>query len=170
MTDQISALEARLQALEDVAAIKDLKARYLRGCDRQRPEDVRDTLIPDAVIAYEGFPEFRDRDSFVDIFAQMGCQPGIFDMHHAANPEITLEATDRATGKWALFFQNINLATRAVTQMGVEYADVYVRRDGRWWIAETRTKRTSFLAQLIGEDGVPKVTAMGEATGAFGES
>lgn len=168
MSSDLAALERRIQAPEDIAAIKDLKARYLRGCDLQQPEEVRDTLTPDAVVAYEGFPEFTNRDAFVDVFTQMGCQPGIFDMHHGANPVITLAGDDRATGQWSLFFQNIHLANRTIIQMGVEYDDVYVRRDGRWWIAETRTRRTSFLMQTIGEDGVPRVGAFGEAPGAFG--
>ena len=165
---QAEQLAARVQALEDMVAIRDLKARYLRGCDLQQPEDVRDTLLPDAIVAYEGFPEFTSRDAFVDVFAQMGCQPGIFDMHHGANPVLTLDGSDRATGRWSLFFQNINVANRTVIQMGVEYDDVYVRRENRWWIAETRTKRTSFLMQTVEADGSTKVAAFGEAPGAFG--
>src|ERR1700758_601102 len=145
MTSDMADLERRLRALEDLSAIKDLKARYLRGCDQKQPEEVRDCLLPDgAVIAYEGFPEFTDRDSFVEAFRTMGCVDGVYDIHHGANPEIELTGPDSATGKWALFFQNINLAQRSVLQMGVEYDDDYVRRDGRWWIARTATKRTSF--------------------------
>lgn len=164
-------LEERIQALEDIGAIKDLKARYLRACDSQRPDDVRDTLVPEgAIVAYEGFPEFSDRNGFVEVFKQMGCQPGIFDMHHAANPDITLTGADEATGKWALYFNNINLAQRSIMQMGVEYDDRYVRRDGRWWISETRTKRMSFLMQVVDEDGIPKVTVMGDPPEAFGDN
>jgi len=165
---QLASLAARVQALEDTAAIRDLKARYLRGCDLQQPEEVRDTLLPEAVVAYEGFPAFNSRDAFVEVFAQMGCQPGIFDIHHGANPVIALDGEDRATGQWSLFFQNINVANRTIIQMGVEYDDVYVRRDGRWWIAETRTRRTSFLMQTVDADGATKVAAFGEAPGAFG--
>jgi hypothetical protein len=163
MASTIEQLEQRLRALEDIAAIKDLKARYLRSCDLQRPDDVRDCLLPEAVIAYEGFPQFNDRDSFVDIYRQMGCQPGIFDMHHGVNPEITLTGADSAKGIWSLFFQNINLGNRTVTQFGVEYDDDYVRRDGRWWIARSASRKTSVLVQMIGGDGVPKVQALGRS-------
>lgn len=160
-------LEARLRALEDLAEIQSLKARYLRGCDLQQPDDVRATLLPEAVVAYEGFPVFDNRDAFVQVFAEMGCQPGIYDMHHGSNPEIEVKG-DRATGKWALFFQSINLTTRTITQMGVEYDDVYLRRDGVWLIAETRTRRTSFLGQSVGEDGILRVVTMGEPPATFG--
>lgn len=160
---RLQQVEMRLARLEDDRAIRDLKARYLRACDLKDPEAVRDTLIPDgAVIAYDGFPTFDNRDAFVDVFRTMGCQAGIYDIHHSANGIIEFVNSDRATGKWALYFHNINLATRSLTQMGVEYADVYIRRAGRWWIAETRTRRTSFLHHSVDAQGVPTVTKMGE--------
>jgi SnoaL-like domain len=121
------------------------------------------------VIAYEGFPAFDSRDAFVEVFAQMGCQPGIYDIHHATNGVITFESDARAKGLWSLHFQTIILANRSVTQMGVEYQDVYVKQGGRWWIAETRTTRTLFLGQTIGADGTPNVFALGESPVAFGD-
>ena len=164
-------IEARLQRLESDRAIRDLKARYLRCCDLKDPDGVRDTLVAEgAVIAFEGFPRFDSRDAFVDIFRQMGCQPGIFDIHHGANGVIAFDGPDRATGNWSLYFHNVNLTARTLTQMGVEYDDVYVRQGGRWWIAETHSQRTSFLMHAVGDDGLPKVAAMGEAAGAYGEA
>lgn len=162
-------IEERLERLEDDRAIRDLKARYLRACDTKDPETVRETLLPEgAVIAYEGFPTFDNRDDFVGIYAQMGCAPGIFDIHHGANGIISFESATRATGKWSLYFHNINLSARTLTQMGVEYDDVYVKQDGRWWIAETRSRRTSCLIHSVGDGGGAKVTAMGEAPETFG--
>jgi hypothetical protein len=163
-------IEERLQRLEDDRAIRDLKARYLRACDLKQPEAVRDTLLPDgAVIAYDGFPPFDNRDDFVAIYAQMGCSPGIYDIHHAANGILTFDSDTRATGLWSLYFHNINLASRTLTQMGVEYDDVYVKQDGRWWIAETRSRRLSCLIETVDAEGQARVTVMGEAPAAFGE-
>lgn len=161
-------LEERITRLEDDRAIRDLKARYLRACDTKDPETVRDTLLPNALIAYEGFPEFRTRDAFVDVYAAMGCAPGIFDIHHGANGIIELESATRAVGRWSLLFHNINLASSTLTQMGVEYDDVYVKQDGRWWIAETRSRRLSCLIQKVGTDGAVQVNVMGEAPASFG--
>ncbi|MCP5395269.1 MAG: nuclear transport factor 2 family protein [Sphingomonadaceae bacterium] len=162
-------LEERLQRLEDDRAIRDLKARYLRACDSQDPATVRDTLLPEAKIAFEGFPPFDSREPFVAVYEQFGCQPGIFDIHHAANGVITFDGPDRATGQWALTFHNVNLAQRTLTQFGVEYDDVYVREGGRWWIAETRSRKKSALVQSVDEDGNARVVLMGEDKGAFGE-
>lgn len=163
-------LEERLQRLEDDRAIRDLKARYLRACDTKDPDTVLDTLAPKgAVIAYEGFPPFDNREDFVAIYRQMGCSPDIFDIHHAANGIITFESDTRARGQWSLYFHNINLAGRALTQMGVEYDDVYVKEGGRWWIAETRSRRTSCLIHSVDEAGNAKVAVMGAAPATFGE-
>lgn len=162
-------LEERLQRLEDDRAIRDLKARYLRACDTKAPETVRDCLLPEgAVIAYDGFPPFDNRDAFVAVYAEMGCAPGIFDIHHGANGVIEFDGPDRARGRWSLLFHNINLASRTLTQMGVEYEDRYLKADGRWWIAETRSRRLSCLIHSVDADGRPTVAVMGEAPETFG--
>jgi len=163
MQDRMAALEQRLAALEDQRAIKALKYRYLRACDRKRPADVLDCLDPDrAVIAYEGFPRFESREAFVQIFEQMGCKPTIIDMHHGENPEITITGADSAKGVWDLFFQSIDTQAGTVLQMGCEYSDDYTRKGGRWWISETATKRTSFLLQKQQPDGTLAVIVMGD--------
>lgn len=162
-------LEERLQRLEDDRAIRDLKARYLRACDTKDHEAVHDCLLPDAAIRYEGFPEFDNRDDFVAIYRQFGCVPGVFDMHHAANGIIAFTGDDTATGQWSLTFQTIILANRSVTQFGIEYDDTYVRQSGRWWIAETASRRKSVLVQTVDESGQVTVVALGESDAAFGE-
>src|SRR5688572_22690821 len=157
-------LARRVRRLESERAIRELKARYLRACDLKDPEGVRDTLDPSgAVIEFEGFPRFDDREAFVAVYREFGCAPGVFDIHHGANGVIEFVSEDEANGRWSLLFHNINLAARTLTQMGIEYEDRYVARGGRWWIAETRSRRTSFLAQAVGEDGIARVLTMGQA-------
>lgn len=161
-------IEERLQRLEADRAIRDLKARYLRACDDKQPDMVRDCLLPDAAIRFEGFPPFNNREDFVEIYRQFGCVPGVFDIHHAANGVIDFSGSDRATGQWALTFHTINLAQRTITQFGIEYEDVYVREGGRWWIAETLSRRKSVLVQAVDAEGGMRVVALGESEEAFG--
>lgn len=159
----LAALEQRLARLEDDRAIRDLKARYLRACDAKDVGTLRETLLPDgAVIAFDGFPPLDGRDAFVALYSQMACTPGVFDIHHGANGVITFDGADRALGQWSLLFHSINLANRTITQMGVEYEDHYVKQNGRWWIAETRSQRRSCLIQTVDEAGTPTITVMGE--------
>jgi len=158
-----------LQRLEDDRAIRDLKARYLRACDTKDVEVVRDCLLPQgAVIEFDGFPPFDDRDAFVQAYQEMGCAPGIFDIHHGVNGVIRFDGPDIASGQWSLLFHNINLTGRTLTQMGVEYEDTYVRESGRWWIAVTRSRRLSCLIHSVDEAGLSSVSVMGEAPASFG--
>lgn len=161
-------IEERLQTLEDDRAIRDLKARYLRACDTKDTETVRDCLAIDAVIMFDGFPPIEGRDAFVEVYQQMGCGPGIFDIHHGANGIVTIESETRASGKWSLFFHNINLEARTLTQMSVEYDDVYIKQGERWKIAEMRTKRLSCLVHQVDEAGQAKVSVMGTPPETFG--
>jgi hypothetical protein len=162
-------LEERLQRLEDDRAIRDLKARYLRACDSQDPDTVADCLLPDVKVSFEGFPPFANRDDFVAVYRQFGCAPGIHDIHHAANGVITFDSAEQARGQWALSFHNINLAARTLTQFGIEYDDLYVKRDGRWWIAETVSRKKSVLVQVVDEHGNARVAEMGHSDAAFGK-
>lgn len=162
-------MEVRLQRLEDDRAIRDLKASYLRAADTKDVEAMRICFTADATIAFDGFPVFTDRESFLSVYRDMACVPGIFDIHHGANGVIAFDGDGRATGRWSLLFHNINLAARSLTQMGVEYDDAYIRGgDGRWRIVETRSRRLSTLVQQVDECGHPIVTMMGEMTEDFG--
>lgn len=161
MTDPT--LEQRVAALEDLAAIQALKWRYLRACDDKRPDDVRDCLLPDAVIDFEGFPLFTNRESFVDTFLQMGCRPNIVDMHHGQNPVVELTGPDTARGFFDCYFFQIDTETRRLVQLAVSYDDSLVRRDGRWWIARTVSRRRSMLVQAIGEDLVGRFAIVGRS-------
>ena len=156
MSDNRS-VEQRLADLEDREAIKVLKWRYLRACDTKRPDVVRDCFTPDAVIDYEGFPLFTDREAFVDIYTQFGCQPNIVDMHHGQNPVVELTGPDAAKAEFDCYFFQIDTATRRMVQLAVSYDDEFVRRDGRWFISRTVSRRRSMLAQEIGEDAVARI-------------
>lgn len=163
-------IEKRVQLLEDDRAIRDLKARYLRAADGKDIDTIRSCFLEDAIIEFDGFPRFEAREPFLDIYQQMACVPGIFDIHHGANGVVRFDGDNLAAGQWSLLFHNINLEARMLTQMGVDYDDVFHKDDaGKWWISETRSRRTSALVHQIDEAGQPTVTVMGEMTGAFGE-
>nr|WP_255630611.1 nuclear transport factor 2 family protein [Novosphingobium sp. FKTRR1] len=162
VTASLEQISARLAALEDKEEIRALKARYLRACDLKDPDTVRDCFAPGPIrIAYQNFPEFTDRDAFVAVYREMGCQPGVYDIHHATNWEIALTGADSATGKWSLNFRTILTGPRHIVRLAVEYDDTYCRKDGRWWIAETVSTITSMLTEAIAEDGSTSVLAFG---------
>ena len=161
MTD-ITALERRLQNLEDHKAICDLKQRYFISCDRHDVPTVRDCFAPvGAIIEFEGFPRVESRDQLADMMNSFGGREGFFTMHHGHNPQIEFTGADTARGVWALYFQSIHLGTRAVTQIAGEYHEEYVRQDGRWYIQTSTFRRQFYLAEEVGADGTLKAKALG---------
>lgn len=167
MTVSLDDLAARLAALEDKEAIRALKARYLRACDLKQVDVVRDSFAPGPIrIAYQGFPEFTERDAFVAVYESMACQGGVYDIHHATNWAIDLTGPDSARGLWSLNFRTILTGPRQVVRLAVEYEDVYRREAGRWWIVDTVSRVTSQIVEQIGEDGSVTVLALAEAPAA----
>ena len=82
--ERLQKLEKRLAQLEDVEAIKKLKARYLLACDMQDPEAVRECFAEgEVIIDMSYFGSCSNRDEFVDgIFVPRGCHDYVLDMHH----------------------------------------------------------------------------------------
>jgi hypothetical protein len=164
MDTSLAQLEQRLRALEDINAIKELKARYLRACDRKQPDVMRQCFIEKgAVIEAENFPSFNDREGWVQVFTELAVNnPNIMDMHHGQNPQISFTGPDTATGLWDLNFCQVNIKERTVVNMAGEYRDEYVRVGGRWVIGAQRFHQTSFQMRVVSESGEEKVLALGK--------
>lgn len=161
---QSNDLERRLFILENREAIRTLKAKYLRACDLKRVDDFKEIFTPEGVlIHYEGLPEISHRDDFIATFETFACRPGVYDIHHATNSIIDFETDDEATGQWSLHFKSIVIEERKITTLGIDYNDKYVRRDGRWWISETRAAIHFCLIERIGNGGISHYTSTGHA-------
>ena len=164
MAATIEQLEQRLQALEDINAIKELKARYFRACDRKQPDTMRDCFVEKgALIEADGFPPFNDREGWVALFTELAVKnPNVMDMHHGQNPQITLTGPDTATALWDLNFCQVNVKERTIVNLAGEYRDEYVRHNGRWWISAQRFRQTSFQMRVVDADGQAKIVALGK--------
>ncbi|MEM1111685.1 MAG: nuclear transport factor 2 family protein [Pseudomonadota bacterium] len=143
----LQALLARLRRLEDIEAIRCLKARYLNACDQQDPEAVRDCFAEgEVIIDMSYFGHCKNRDEFVDgIFVPRGCHEYVLDMHHAANPEIEILDELNARGVWSLNYRNINTQDRTVTLLSALYHDEYRKTSGEWKVSRSRTEYRTAL-------------------------
>ncbi len=106
-------LERRVRVLEDVEAIKQLKARYCDRCD-DGPYDadgVAELFTEDAVWEGEGFGRFVGRDAIRDFF-RTGRSVFSFTIHQATNPIIEVDG-DRARGRWLI--SHLKTTTRFFT-------------------------------------------------------
>jgi hypothetical protein len=137
----------RLSRLEDIDAIKQLKARYLNACDQQDPEAVRECFAEgEVIIDMSYFGHCITRDEFVDgIFIPRGCHEHVLDMHHASNPEIVLLDAGNARGVWSLNYRNINTQDQMLTLLSALYHDEYRKIDGHWKVSRSRTEYRTAL-------------------------
>ena len=131
-------LAGRIQALEDIEAIKRLKYDYFYFCDTKQPDKVRDCFVDGpAHIDYGRIGVFTHRDALVAVFTELACQEHMVEMHHAQNPRIDLVDDANARGSWGLYYHLIDTSTRCVTQLGAYYEDEYRKIGGRWLISST---------------------------------
>ena len=142
MTDAtLTEMGRRLQRLEDIEAIRRLKAHYLNACDSQDPEGASHCFADGEVRIDMGHVGvLSHRDQFAALYRAAGCHPHILDMHHGTNSEIHIVDDTHARGLWALEYRNINTKDKTITLLSAVYHDEYVKLDGDWKISGSRTE------------------------------
>ncbi len=148
----MSDLESRIQALEDIEAIKRLKYDYLFFSDHKQPDKMRECFAPGKIIIdYGRIGLFENRDELVAVFDQLACAEHIIEMHHAQNPRVDLLSDSKATGVFGLYYFMIDSQRNTVTQLGGYYEDSFEKRDDGWKITATTFKVTSTQIMDVGE-------------------
>ena len=145
-------LEQRLQRLEDIEAIKQLKARYCDACDggwsADRPGYDWDKLQPmfteDCV--WDGTPvniRVEGHDQLRQMCADLQHVP--FASHNVTNPQITVDG-DSATAKWHLLAMlTLPHAVEPVSAWCVIfYDDVCVRTSEGWKFKHVKLSYATF--------------------------
>lgn len=151
----VARLQARLERLEDLDAIRELKARYFAACDGKDPAGMRACFADGEVAIDYGVIGCFDRaDALVAVFTQMACHPHMVEMHHGVNPRIELTSADRARGEWGLHYQLINTREATLTQLGARYEDEYQRTAQGWKIRATRCVVDSTLVLALGDAAI----------------
>jgi hypothetical protein len=139
----VTDIHDQVQALLDVEAIKQLKARYFRLMDLKQWNDwgmvfATDCVmeVPEADLVNSGREEIVANVS--------GALVGARTCHHGHMPEIQLTGDDTARGVWAMF-DYVEWDEQDGTRIGLQgyghYREEYKREDGEWRIARTRLER-----------------------------
>ena len=135
----LQALERRVQVLEDIEAIKRLKARYFRYLDSQRWDDLRELYAQDATTDYgDGQYAFEGVDAIMDFLSRsLGAlrRNGRMLMHVGHMPDIEITGETTASGYWALDDYSFDPEPEAGRRMGAYYHDEYVKTGGEWKIS-----------------------------------
>ncbi|MDA7419194.1 nuclear transport factor 2 family protein [Xenophilus arseniciresistens] len=140
--------QQRLERLESLVSIRQLKSRYCRYIDTKQWEALRGLFTADA--RFEGFgsaPDGADVQTFVSgVAARLA---DAVSVHHCHTPEITLLSEDRARGVWAM--QDHLQWPRAIAlkeaphasgfQGFGHYEEEYLREAGQWRMHRLRLTR-----------------------------
>lgn len=132
-------LAKRLQVLEDIEAIKKLKAQYCAYCDAgYDPDGIAGLFTENAIWDGGTFGKHEGRAAIHTFFA--GAPKVIpFAVHNVMNPIIEVDG-DKATGQWYLF-QPCTMSGPAGDQAtwgAAKYSDDYARVGGEWRIHHLR--------------------------------
>ncbi len=152
LTARLEALENRVRALEDVDAIRNLKAKYAAACDdNYNPDDIAELFIEDAVWISPGLGKFEGREAIRGFF-RGASEIFPFAIHYGLNPEIEVNG-DHATGRWYLFMPCIvGDGNRAMWRAGIDDEE-YVRVNGEW---KYKSKSSTVLFNTPFEEGWAK--------------
>jgi ketosteroid isomerase-like protein len=123
----------RVQTLEDVEAIKKLKARYCAGADERDEDKFVGCFTEDAVWDGGNFGHYEGKAAIREFF---GTIPQVlsFAIHYVMNPRIEVNG-DQASGYWYLLEPCTMLEGGEQAVWGVaKYEEEYVRVDGEWKI------------------------------------
>ncbi|MFN8626365.1 MAG: nuclear transport factor 2 family protein [Candidatus Binatia bacterium] len=138
-------LLARVRVLEDIEAIRKLKATYCYLCDAGLGDErTRDELISHftagAKVDFGMGPAsvFEGHEGLRIFFGQVVPASTPFCMHMVHNPIIEVNG-DRATGKWYYEAPTTDAATNKAQWMAGTYLEEYVRENGEWKFASIRT-------------------------------
>lgn len=140
----MNALQQRIQRLEDIEAIRQLKAAYLHHCDRKNIAAIRDCFMDGEVhIDYGTLGTFSSRETFLALYEELACHQHIIDMHHGQNAQIQWHSTQHASATWDLFFHQIDRKNNTLTQLAGYYEDTYQKHNEQWRISRTVFRVTS---------------------------
>lgn len=124
-------LEHRIRILEDIEAIKNLKARYWRSVDLQQWDNLADCYTEDVVFDDAHFGKMEGRSYIVKVLKR--AMKNVKTVHQGHNSEIEILDDTTARGRWTL---NDRVATSdrvVMTGYGI-YEDTYLKVGGSWKI------------------------------------
>jgi SnoaL-like domain len=127
----LEGIDRRLTRLEDIEAIKQLKARYCEICDDDHnPERITSVFAADGVWESAEFGTGRGHAEIRKLFR--GFQELIeFSQHNVMNPIIEVHG-DKATGEWYFMGPFKFRANQQARWLALQYKDEYVKLNGQW--------------------------------------
>lgn len=126
-----SELEKRIRVLEDIEAIKQLKARYCGICDDDHnPDKITTLFVEDGIWEGAGMGQHKGHAAIRKLFE--GFQQQIsFSQHNVMNPIVEVDG-DNAKAIWYFLGPFTMRKGNRPMWLGARYEDDYVRSNGQW--------------------------------------
>jgi bile-acid 7alpha-dehydratase len=141
----LSDLEKRIRIMEDIEAIKKLKAKYFRCVDKKLWDEMEEIWIEDAVADYGmGIEVLQGRKEILEFLKKNLGRDSMISVHQGHNPEIEITSDTTARGVWVLNDRLI-IQTIATLNGWRYYEDEYVKVNGEW--KKKSTKITNILEE-----------------------
>jgi bile-acid 7alpha-dehydratase len=129
-------IEARIRALEDIEAIKQLKAKYFRCLDNKQWDELSDCFTEHATTHYaDGEYQLNGRDQIMTFLKAGLGRSSFFGFHQGHHPEIELITETTAKGAWSSHYYMIDTDQQLTMQCGCFYHDTFEKEGGRWRIS-----------------------------------
>ena len=133
----LEALERRIQRLEDLEAIKQLKARYAAHCDAHYDADALAELFTADAVWDGGILGYNEGRETIRQFFRGSSQRISFALHYIVSPIIEIDG-DTAHGTWYLLQTCTYLNGNQAVWGAATYHDRYVRDQGVWKFQHVR--------------------------------
>ena len=132
-------LEQRLTRMEDIEAIKQLKAEYCDICDDDHnPDRITTIFAEDGIWEGAGFGKAQGHAAIRELFKKFQTLIS-FSQHQVLNPVIKIDG-DRATGIWYFFGPFTFYQNNQAKWLAARYQDDYVKLNGEWKIQHLRAR------------------------------
>ena len=124
-------LERRITVIEDIEAIKRLKARYCAVCDdNHNPDEITKLFAIDGIWEGEGIGTHPGHAAIRALFQSF--QERIsFSQHNVMNPIIEVDG-DRAKGSWYFLGPFTFRRGNRAMWLAARYEEDYVKVNGEW--------------------------------------
>jgi hypothetical protein len=127
----LAALEKRITRLEDIEAIKQLKALYCEICDdMHNPDRVTGLFAQDGIWESADFGKAQGHAQIRELFSKFRDMFS-FSQHNIMNPRIEVNG-NRATGIWYIMGPWTYTENNDEKWLALRYDDDYVKIDGQW--------------------------------------
>jgi len=137
---QLTDLETRIRVLEDIEAIKKLKAKYWRCVDKKLWEELEECFVEDATADYGPDIKLQGRRAILQFLKDSLGRDSVITAHEGHNPEIEITSATAARGIWPLHDYVVIQPNTRMNGWG-HYEDEYVKENGEWKKKSTKITR-----------------------------